>query len=186
MTRNKSSFGAGAASDARIVPIERSPRPASGPVDVGHVHLKTADLERVHSFYVGILGFDVIARSADAIFLSAGGYHHTLAFNTWVSKGGSPPPRNATGLFHFALRYPTRAALADALGRLLEARWPIDGASDHGTHEALYLKDPDSNGLELCWDRPPEQWPLDDEGHLVFMGAPLDLQNLLSERTKPA
>jgi catechol 2,3-dioxygenase len=165
----------------RIQPVERSPRPADPGVDIGHVHLRTADIDRVHSFYVGILGFDVIARMPDALFVSTGGYHHDLGFNTWQSKGGSPPPPGTTGLYHVAIRYPTRAALGDALRRLVDAQWPLDGASDHGTHEALYLRDPDENGLELYWDRPEAEWPLDEEGHLGFsMGRP-DLDSLLAE-----
>src|ERR687884_249420 len=155
----------------QLAPVERAPRPIDTGVDIGHVHLKTADIDRVHRFYVGILGFDVIVRMEDALFVSAGGYHHHLGFNTWTSRGGSPPPRGTTGLYHVAIRYATRAALGDALRRLVDASWPLDGATDHGTHEALYLRDPDENGLELAWDRPPEAWPLDDEGHLRFVGA---------------
>ena len=166
----------------RMKPIERSTRPLDGRVDIGHVHLKTADIDRVHRFYVGLLGFDVMVRLPDALFLSAGGYHHDLGFNTWESKGGSPPPPGTTGLYHVAIRYPTRAALGDALRRLVEAGWPIDGASDHGTHEALYLRDPDGNGLELAWDRPEEQWPVDSDGHVSF-GRPrrLDIEGLMRE-----
>ena len=162
-------------------PLERSDRPIDPGVDIGHVHLKAADLGRIRAFYVGILGFDVTIDLPDALFRSAGGYHHQLGFNTWESRGGSPPPRGATGLYHIAIRYPTRAALGDALGRLLEARWPIDGASDHGTHEALYLRDPERNGVELAWDRPPDQWPLDAEGHLTFYRQPVDFEGLLRE-----
>lgn len=165
-----------------VKPIQRSERPIHPGVDIGHVHLKTADIERVHDFYVGILGFDVVMRMPTALFISAGGYHHHLGFNTWESAGGSPPPPGTTGLYHVAIRYPTRASLGDALNRLLKANWPIDGASDHGTHEALYLRDPDGNGLELAWDRPPEQWPLSDEGHYGLPQAgpqPLDVEGLL-------
>jgi catechol 2,3-dioxygenase len=164
-----------------IIPVERSPRPIDPGVDIGHVHLRTADIERVHRFYVGILGFDVTVRGPDVLFVSAGGYHHTLGFNTWGSKGGPPPPRGTTGLYHVAIRYPTRAALGDALARLVEADWPLDGATDHGTHEALYLRDPDGNGLELYWDRPQDQWPLDDNGHLAFISQRLDLRGLLAD-----
>lgn len=160
-------------------PRERSARPIDPGVDIGHVHLKTADLNRVYDFYVGVLGFDVMARMPGALFLSAGGYHHHLGFNTWESHGGSPPPPNATGLYHVAIRYPSREALGDALRRLVEARWPIQGASDHGTQEAIYLADPDGNGLELYWDRPEAEWPVDSEGHLKFTTAPLNLQELL-------
>jgi catechol 2,3-dioxygenase len=165
--------------------VRRAERPLDPGVDIGHVHLKTADIDRVEAFYVGILGFDVVVRMPDALFISAGGYHHDLGFNTWQSKGGSPPPPTATGLYHVAIRYPTRAALADALARLVEARWPLDGATDHGTHEALYLRDPDQNGLELYWDRPQEQWPLDDEGHMTFVGGRVDLDDLLAQAQGP-
>jgi catechol 2,3-dioxygenase len=164
-----------------LKPTETSPRPTHAGVDIGHVHLKTADIDRVHSFYVGILGFDVMARMPSALFLSAGGYHHDLGFNTWESRGGSPPPRGTTGLYHVAIRYPTRAALGDALRRLVDAGWPIDGFSDHGTHEALYLRDPDQNGLELCWDRPEEEWPRDADGNLAFVSEPVDLDDLMRE-----
>jgi len=169
--------------DARLqlVPLERSERPIADGVDIGHVHLKTADLGRVEQFYVGILGFDVVARMEEgALFVSAGGYHHHLGFNTWTSRGGSPPPPGATGLFHVAIRYPTREALGDALRRLIEAEWPLDGVNDHGTHEALYLRDPDQNGLELYWDRPEEEWPLDAEGHLAFTQG-RDLEEMVQE-----
>jgi catechol 2,3-dioxygenase len=156
-------------SETGVAPVERAAQPIDPGVDIGHVHLKTADIQRVHDFYVGILGFDVVTRMGDqALFLSAGGYHHHLGFNTWESKGGSPPPRGTTGLYHVAIRYPTREALADALRRLVDAEWPLDGVNDHGTHEALYLRDPDGNGLELAWDRDPSEWPLDEEGHLRF------------------
>jgi catechol 2,3-dioxygenase len=164
-----------------IKPRERAPKPIAAGVDIGHVHLKTADIDRIHGFYVGVLGFDVVVRMPDALFLSAGGYHHHLGFNTWESKGGSPPPPGTTGLYHVAIRYPTRAALGDALRRLVEAGWPLDGVNDHGTHEALYLRDPDGNGLELAWDRPESEWPTDAEGHLSFSGRRLDLQGLLAE-----
>ena len=126
-----------------LKPTERAPRPIDPRVDIGHVHLKTADLDRIHAFYVGILGFDVVFRMQDALFLSAGGYHHDLGFNTWTSRGGTPPPAGTTGLYHVAIRYPTREALGDALKRLVDAGWPLDGVNDHGTHEALYLTDPD-------------------------------------------
>ena len=164
----------------RLKPLERAPRPAAAEIDIGHVHLKTADIDRIHDFYVGVLGFDVVARMPDALFISTGGYHHDLAFNTWQSRGGSPPPPQATGLFHVAIRYPARADLGDALKRLIEAKWPIDGATDHGTHEALYLRDPDENGLELYWDRPEEEWPLDEAGQLGFVHEAPDLEDLLA------
>jgi catechol 2,3-dioxygenase len=164
-----------------VVAAERAPRPLPDGVYVGHVHLKASDLDRIHDFYVGILGFDVVVRMPDALFLSAGGYHHHLGFNTWESRGGAPPPRTATGLYHVAINYPTKAALGDALRRLVEARYPLDGANDHGTHIALYLRDPEENGLELAWDRPRDEWPLDDDGHLAFVGRPPDLNALLAE-----
>ncbi len=164
-----------------VAPAERSPRPIAAGVDIGHVHLKAADLARMKDFYVGVLGFDVVFELPDALFLSAGGYHHHLAFNTWESSGGSPPPRGATGLYHIAIRYPTRAALGDALRRLAAAKWPLEGASDHGTHEALYLRDPEDNGLELQWDRPVEEWPREADGTLAFARGKVDLDNLLAE-----
>ena len=146
--------------------------PIDAGVDIGHVHLRTADIQRVHDFYVGILGFDVMVRMPDALFLSAGGYHHHLAFNTWDSAGGPPPPPGSTGLYHVAIRYPTRALLGDALRRLRDAGWPVDHLTDHGTHQAAYLADPDENGLELAWDRPREEWPRGDDGKLSFADLP--------------
>lgn len=159
----------------------RAPRPIDSGVSIGHVHLKAADLDHIHAFYVDILGFDVVMRLPDALFLSAGGYHHHLAFNTWQTLGADPPPPNTTGLYHVAIRYPSRAALGDALARLRDAGWPLDGASDHGSHLALYLRDPEENGLELEWDRPVEEWPLDSDGRLAFMGQRFDLDALLDE-----
>jgi catechol 2,3-dioxygenase len=130
---------------------------------------------------VGILGFDVVMRMESALFLSAGGYHHDLAFNTWESAGGMPPPPGTTGLYHIAIRYPDKAALGDALRRLVEVNYPLEGVNDHGTHIALYLSDPDFNGLELYYDRPESEWPLDKDGHLAFKGGkPVDLQDLLA------
>jgi len=164
-----------------VTPVERSDRPIAAGVNIGHVHLKTADIDRVHDFYVGILGFDIVTRIPQALFLSAGGYHHHLGFNTWESKGGSPPPPGTTGLYHVAIKYPTRAALGDAFRRLVAAGWPLDGYNDHGTHEALYLRDPDENGLELAWDRPESEWPRDAEGHLAFANRQLDIEGLLAE-----
>ncbi|RYG36548.1 glyoxalase [bacterium] len=152
-------------------------------VRIGHVHLKVADLDRALAFYQGVLGFELVQRyGTQAAFLSAGGYHHHIGLNTWESKGGSPPSPGATGLFHTAILYPTRAALADALRRLIEAGIPLDGASDHGVSEALYLRDPDENGVELYWDRPREVWPFDAEGNLQMFTGRLDLQGLLAER----
>jgi catechol 2,3-dioxygenase len=164
----------------RLKPIESSSRPIHPQVDIGHVHLKTADIDRVYDFYVGILGFGVVFKTSNALFLSAGGYHHDLGFNTWDSAGASPPPRYATGLYHVAIRYPDRPSLGDALLRLQAAGWPIDGVNDHGTHEALYLRDPDQNGLELYWDRPESDWPLDSKGHLQFGGGNFDLAGLVA------
>jgi len=151
-------------------------------VRIGHVHLKVADLERAIGFYRDVLGFEVTQRSAkDAAFLSAGGYHHHIGLNTWESKGGSPPARGSTGLFHAAILYPTRAALADALRRLHHAGVHLDGAADHGVSEALYLRDPDGNGLELYWDRPQEAWPRSADGGVAMFTRTLDLEALLAE-----
>src|SRR5437773_12556007 len=161
------------------VPRERSTRPIDPGVEIGHVHLKTADIDRVQHFYVDILGFDVIFRMKDALFLSAGGYHHHLGFNTWESKGGNPPPPGTTGLYHVAIRYPTRAGLGDALRRLRDAGHAIDGFNDHGTHEAIYLRDPEENGLELCWDRPEKEWDRAANGHYALGNRRLDLAGLL-------
>jgi catechol 2,3-dioxygenase len=164
-----------------IVPLERAPRPIDPGVDIGHVHLRGADLQKLRAFYVDILGFDVVFEMPDALFLAAGGYHHHLGFNTWESKGGLPPPPETTGLYHIAIRYPTRAGLGDALRRLSSAGWPIDGFNDHGTHEAIYLRDAEQNGLELCWDRPPEDWDRDAEGHMALGMRRLDLAGLMRE-----
>jgi catechol 2,3-dioxygenase len=151
-------------------------------VDIGHVHLKVADLERALAFYCGVLGFGVTQRLGDeAAFVSAGGYHHHIGLNTWESRGGPPPPPGTTGLYHVAIRYPTRAALADALRRLEAAGIPLDGASDHGVSEALYLRDPDGNGLELYRDRPPDEWPRTPDGALAMYSRRLDLEALLRE-----
>ena len=150
-------------------------------VDIGHVHLKVADIERALGFYSGILGFEVMQRWGDsAAFVSAGGYHHHLGLNTWESKGGAPP-RGTTGLYHTAIRYPDRRSLGDALRRLVEAEWPLDGATDHGVSEAIYLRDADGNGVELYRDRPREEWPRTPDGELAMFNAPLDLQALLAE-----
>ena len=160
-----------------IVPIAPAERPIDPGVRIGHVHLRTADIHRVRAFYVGVLGFDVVMEARDVpgwgttgdiLFLSAGGYHHHLGFNTWKSKDGPPQPDGVTGLHHVCLGYPTRAALADAARRLREVEWPIRQATDHGTHLALYLSDPDGNDLELAWDRPWDEWPRDDAGHVVM------------------
>lgn len=158
-------------------------KPIDPRADIGHVHLKVADLDRAISFYGGVLGFQVMQRWGDqAAFLSAGGYHHHIGLNTWESRGGSAPPPGTTGLYHVAIRYPDRATLADALRRLLEAGVSLDGASDHGVSEALYLRDPDGNGVELYRDRQREEWPRPEGGGGVAMfTAPLDLQALLAE-----
>src|SRR5436309_6066315 len=152
-------------------------------VDIGHVHLKVSDIDRALGFYRDVLGFDLIVRLGDeAAFLSAGGYHHHIGLNTWESRGGSPPPPGTTGLFHIAIRYPDRRTLADALRRLLDAGIPISGATDHGVSEAIYLSDPDGNGVELYRDRPKEEWPRPPEGEGVAMVTRrLDLEDLLSE-----
>ena len=148
--------------------------------DIGHVHLKVADLERAVAFYRDVLGFELSGRmGVGAAFLSAGGYHHHIGLNTWESLGGSPPPRTSTGLYHVAIRYPTRAALGRALRALLVRRYPIDSASDHGVSEAIYLRDPDGNGIELYWDRPREEWPLADDGTFDMGVERLDLGDLL-------
>ena len=151
-------------------------------VDIGHVHLKVSDIDRALAFYSGILGFDVMARMGDdAAFISAGGYHHHIGLNTWESKGGSPPPPGTTGLYHTAIRYPDRPTLAGALRRVLAAGVPIDGASDHGVSEAIYLRDPDQNGIELYRDRPKEEWPRTPDGEFTMFTRPLDLDALLGE-----
>jgi catechol 2,3-dioxygenase len=158
-------------------------QPIDPGVDIGHVHLKVADLDRALGFYCGVLGFELQQRLGDdAAFVSAGGYHHHIGLNTWHSRGGSAPPASSTGLFHLAIRYPTRRALADALRRLSDAGVPLSGASDHGVSEALYLNDPDGNGIELYWDRPREEWPRQPDGQGVAMVTePLDLRDLLDE-----
>jgi len=150
-------------------------------VRIGHVHLKVADLERALAFYCGVLGFQLMQRyGTQAAFVSAGGYHHHIGLNTWQSKGGTPPPRGHTGLFHVAILYPDRAALADAVRRVRDAGVPIDGASDHGVSEAVYLRDPDGNGLELYRDRAEAEWPRDAEGNVAMDTRPLDLETLLA------
>jgi len=151
-------------------------------VEIGHVHLKVADLERSLAFYCGVLGFELTMRyGPSAAFVSAGGYHHHIGLNTWESQGGSPPPKSSTGLYHVAIRYPTRAALGDALRRLVAAGIALDGASDHGVSEALYLRDPDGNGLELYWDRPRGEWPHTADGRLTMHTRALDVGALLRD-----
>lgn len=157
-------------------------RPIDPRVRIGHVHLKVADLERAVAFYRDVLGFELTQRyGPGAAFLAAGSYHHHLGLNVWESRHGAPPPRGATGLFHLAILYPTRAALADAVRRVLAAGIALDGAADHGVSEAIYLRDPDQNGVELYRDRPPEQWPRDAAGALAMVTEPLDLDDLLDE-----
>jgi catechol 2,3-dioxygenase len=149
---------------------------------IGHVHLKVADLDRAIAFYSGVLGFDVQTRIGDeAAFLGAGGYHHHIGLNTWSSKGGTPPPSGHTGLFHTAFLYPNRAELADAVKRVIDAGYPLEGASDHGVSEAVYLTDPDGNGVELYRDRPQSDWPRNPDGSLAMYTRRLDLAALLSE-----
>jgi len=178
-------------SQGPIVPVAAAPQPVDPGVRVGHVHLRTSDIDRVKTFYVDILGFDVVneargvpgwGTTGDILFLSAGGYHHHLGFNTWKSGGGGPQPDGVAGLHHVALVYPTRAGLADAVRRLQTAGWPLRQWSDHGTHEAVYVTDPDGNDVELMWDRPFEAWPLDAAGHLDgAFGPDIDLDDLLAE-----
>ncbi len=154
--------------------------PIDSQVRIGHVHLKVADLDRALGFYCGVLGFELQQRfGSQAAFISAGGYHHHIGLNTWESQGGSPPPLRSTGLYHLAILYPTRATLADALRRLIAAGIELDGAADHGVSEALYLRDPDENGVELYWDRPREQWPRTPGGELAMFTRALDLDALL-------
>ncbi|MBY0381184.1 MAG: VOC family protein [Xanthobacteraceae bacterium] len=157
--------------------------PIASGTRIGHVHLKVADIDRALAFYVGVLGFELMQKYGDqAAFIAAGGYHHHIGLNTWESKGGSPPPPGTTGLFHTAVLYPTRAALADALQRLIVADIPLDGASDHGVSQALYLRDPDQNGVELYWDRPENEWPRNPDGSLAMFTRRLDLEDLLRAR----
>jgi catechol 2,3-dioxygenase len=173
-----------------VAPIARAPRPIDPGVRVGHTHLRTADIDRVRAFYVDVLGFDVVTEARDVpgwgttgdiLFLAAGGYHHHLGFNTWKSAGGGPQPDGVAGLHHVALAYPTRHGLADAVARLRAADWPLRQCSDHGTHLAVYVSDPDGNDLELMWDRPFAEWPLDGEGHMTAIFGDLDVDALLAE-----
>ncbi len=158
------------------------PAPIDAGTRIGHVHLKVADLERALAFYCGVLGFELQQRfGRQAAFLSAGGYHHHIGLNTWESRGGQPPGPGTTGLYHLAILYPSRAALADALRRLVKAGVPLDGAADHGVSEALYLRDPDGNGVELYRDRPEAEWPRDAAGNLQMVTEPLDVEALLAE-----
>ena len=154
---------------------------------IGHVHLRVSDLDRSIGFYRDVMGFELVTRlGGEAAFLSAGGYHHHIGLNTWQSEGGGPPAPGTTGLYHFAVNYPTRRDLAAALRRLLDADWAIDGASDHRTHEAIYLHDPDHNGIELAWDRDPSEWPRLENGELTFTRRrPLDFDGLLATLETP-
>jgi catechol 2,3-dioxygenase len=178
--------------ETRNMPVDTATRPHSGrgetgkPIDpgvrIGHVHLKVADLDRALGFYCGVLGFNLMQRyGSGAAFISAGGYHHHIGLNTWESLGGAPPPPGSTGLFHTAILYPSRAELADALRRVRAAGIALDGASDHGVSEALYLRDPDENGVELYWDRPQELWPRTRDGMLAMFTRRLDVDDLLRE-----
>jgi catechol 2,3-dioxygenase len=160
----------------------RATPPVGSGVKIGHVHLKVADLDRALGFYCGVLGFALMQRyGTDAAFISAGGYHHHIGLNTWESRGGRPPPPGSTGLFHTAILYPSRAELGDALRRLRAAGITLDGASDHGVSQALYLRDPDQNGVELYWDRPEPDWPRTPDGRLDMFTRRLDLEDLLRE-----
>jgi len=165
-----------------LTPLTANPHPIDPGVRIGHVHLKVANLDRALAFYCGVLGFELMQRyGSQAAFISGGGYHHHIGLNTWESRNGSPPAPGTTGLYHLAILYPTRTALADALRRLIVAGIALDGASDHGVSEALYLRDPDGNGVELYRDRPPEQWPRTADGKLAMRTDPLDLEGLLGE-----
>jgi catechol 2,3-dioxygenase len=167
------------------VPTSPKVRPLHPDVRIGHVHLKVANIDRALGFYCGVLGFQLTQRMGNsAAFVSAGGYHHHIGLNTWESEGGPPPPAGTTGLYHLAILYPSRAELADALRRLIAAKIPLDGASDHGVSEALCLRDPDGNGVELYWDRPREGWPRDPDGGISMFTRRLDLDGLLAEGGK--
>jgi catechol 2,3-dioxygenase len=155
-------------------------QPIHPKASIGHVHLKVSDLERAVTFYTEVLGFEVMTRMGNgAAFLSAGGYHHHIGLNTWDSEGGSSPSSNNTGLYHFAILMPERKELARTIKRITDHDWPIEGMADHGVSEAVYLTDPDGNGIEIYWDRPRDQWPKDDKGDLVMYTRPLDIQGLM-------
>jgi catechol 2,3-dioxygenase len=165
--------------------MTKSAKPIPPGTKIGHVHLKVADLDRALDFYCGILGFELMQKyGAQAAFVSAGGYHHHIGLNTWESQGGKPPPPGTTGLYHLAILYPTRADLADALERLVANGVQLDGASDHGVSEALYLRDPDGNGIELYWDRPQAEWPVSADGKLSMHTRRLDVEGLLREASE--
>jgi catechol 2,3-dioxygenase len=166
----------------KLKPLAEAPRPINAGARIGHVHLKVADLDRALGFYTGVLGFELMQRyGQQAAFVSAGGYHHHIGLNTWESRGGQPPAPGTTGLYHLAIVYPTRADLAEALQRLMTAGISLDGASDHGVSEALYLRDPDGNGVELYWDRPEALWPRNPDGTLAMGTERLNLEALLAE-----
>ena len=165
--------------ETKVNPLPIDPR-----VRIGHVHLKVAELDRALNFYCGVLGFELVQRFGSQVaFISAGGYHHHIGLNTWESKGASPPPSGTTGLYHVAIWYPTRALLADALRRLITSEIELDGAADHGVSEALYLRDPDGNGVELYWDRPQSEWPRSTGGELAMFTRALDINGLLAVKT---
>lgn len=166
---------------SRIVPLPGTARPIDAAVRIGHVHLKVSDIERALAFWRDVLGFEVTQRREGAVFMSAGGYHHHVALNTWESAGGTPPPKGTTGLYHVAILYPTRAALGRALQRVLDGGIVLTGASDHGVSIALYLDDPDGNGVELYWDRPESEWPVGADGRLAMGRSRVDLEALLAE-----
>lgn len=173
-------------SSTTLSPFQSPTRPIAAGVRIGHVHLKVSNLDRALGFYVGVLGFQLMQRyGTQAAFISAGGYHHHIGLNTWESLGGPPPPPGTTGLYHTAVLYPTRADLADALRRLIHAGIELDGASNHGVSEALYLSDPDRNGVELYWDRPADHWPRAADGTLKMVTERLDLEDLLQEPSFP-
>jgi catechol 2,3-dioxygenase len=174
--------------EQRLKPLDKpvnapgAERPIGSGVRIGHVHLKVADLDRALAFYCGVLGFELMQRyGTEVAFISAGGYHHHIGLNTWESRGGRPPPPGSTGLFHTAIVYPSRAELADALRRVLAAGISLDGASDHGVSQALYLRDPDENGVELYWDRPQAEWPRAQNGTLAMFTHRLDVEDLLRQ-----
>jgi catechol 2,3-dioxygenase len=167
----------------KALPDSSATAPIADGARIGHVHLKVADLDRALSFYCGVLGFELMQRrGSEAAFVSAGGYHHHIGLNTWESAGGHPPAPGTTGLYHLAILYPTRATLADALRRVMAAGIPLDGASDHGVSEALYLRDYDQNGVELYWDKPREKWPMNDRGELSMYTRRLNLEDLLATK----
>ncbi|MCW2960974.1 MAG: glyoxalase [Thermoleophilia bacterium] len=181
----------GMTEQGNIVPRVRAERPIEAGVTIGHVHLRTADIDRIRAFYVDLLGFDVVLEArgvpgwgttGDILFVSAGGYHHHLGFNTWKSAGGTPQADGATGLHHVALNFPTQHGLADIVHRLRSTEWPIRQSSDHGTHLAVYVTDPDGNDLELCWDRPWDEWTRDADGHLEGIFGDLDLDDFLTQQ----